>query len=84
MGLTTKNPEKYSLFISVRVFPIHVSPYDIDYFKRPQNVFCTSLYALHQDTAYKSGEKEFGKPVFVLRDILMKVKGWGKGRISFN
>lgn len=42
------------------------------------------LYALHQDTAYKSGEKEFEKPAFVLKDILMDVKGWGKGRISFN
>lgn len=39
---------------------------------------------MHQDTAYKSGEKEFEKPVFVLRDILMKVKGWGKERISFS
>lgn len=42
------------------------------------------LYALHQDTAYKSGETEFEKPAFVLKDILMDVKGWGKGRISFN
>lgn len=53
-------------------------------FKSPQNVFRTSLYAIHQDTAYKPGEKELEKPVFVLRDILMDVKGWGKGRISFN
>lgn len=41
-------------------------------FKSPQKVFCTSLYAPHQNTAYKSGEEEFEKPVFVLRNILME------------
>lgn len=53
-------------------------------FKRPQNVFCTSLYALHQDTVYKSGENEFEKPVFVLRDSVVKAKGWGRGEFHFN
>lgn len=47
-------------------------------FKSSQNLFCTSLYAAHQDTEYKPGEKELEKPVFVLRDILMDVKGWGR------
>lgn len=46
-------------------------------FKSPQNVSCTSLYAVHQDTAYKPREKELEKPVFVLRDIRMDMKGGG-------
>lgn len=50
-------------------------------FKSSQNLFCTSLYAAHQDTEYKPGEKELEKPVFVLRDILMDEKGWGREEI---